>query len=1476
MQVIHRVGLQFREKLELVPVMWEREPLLASGHFQEALDPRDSDVMICILWSRMGSPLPKEFLDEDDELGITGTGWEFKVAVEAHEKEGTPEILVYRKTAPLTAQISGASDNHVKTISDQRAVNSFFDTHFHNDDENRTFKRAYFQFNDVEEFEQKLEEHLFSLVKTKLTAELLDTGQSESVTWFQGSPYRGLCAFELEHKDVFFGRTKATGEIIQQFKNNNARGCPFVMVLGMSGSGKSSLVNAGLLPLFLSPRVVEHEVGHIEMIRFQPGKIDRSNGFLLGFCQYIVDCIEAFSEAGLTGEVLLEQLERSPKSFALSVKQALKVIKERKTLHTNVNARMLLVIDQTEELFTTDGIGQHEQLAFWELVQALIKSGGFWCIGTMRTDFVGMASGSELIELMRNEGQYTLQPFRESELEPIMVSPAKAAGLHFEQNEQGVSLASVIRDDCRGQPGVLPLLEFCLDELYKLRDKNKNMLTFAAYHEQLGGLVGAIATKADAVVESFDQDFDVDNVLPNVLNNLIAFNPDNAEAQASAKYAPMEVFVAGSKERRLVEALINERLLIQSEGKVRVAHEAIIANWRRVQQWLAIDIEFQLWKARTQRETLQWMNDNLMKERLLPSGKPLTDAESWLNQRRHNLDADVIEFIEASKRREVGRKRLVTIASGALILVLTILTTYSLWQYNAATEQRNIAQTNQSQFLAELVRQKNVEQQYDTALLLGLNGLPGEYGGDRPWIDQLAVQVGIAQIFNRKQVVFPQGALSNDGRVSFDGKLVVTASDSGIATLWDRATGQQLQSFQHQGRVEQAFFAKGNDAIFTVSADGTVAKWAATDGMQLFELQHGDNVEDADLSPDGSLIVTGSWDNTAAVWDARTGEQLMQAIHSDYVRDVAISRDNRFLASASNDSTAKVWDINAKQLKYAYQFDHRVESTSFHPNGQLVAFGSYDGTVLIVDVFTGEALLDLGGNDRVWDLAFSRQGDLIAVAGDPGTINVYSIPDGELRQTFAHQGSVTKLEFNQDGTELLTASLDNSAVRWDLDNGQKLQEMRHVDDVRYARYTPDGTAIITGGYDGYATIWEFGADGKSLEYKHDSSAIKVAVSPNNQYLASISRNGEVWLFDLTDKQKVWSRRHKEGSGSANISFSASGNKLLSSSSNGAIAEWLVDTGEQIAVYEHNALIRYVTYSPDGSLVASGGHDNKVKVWDSGDGSLLQEYAHSYWISSIDFSSDGKQILTASFDGTARLFNVGDTTPLLTFEHNDAIYQAKFSPDNKAVFTASGDGSLVKWDSVSGEPLVTFRHNDGVWRFSFAHRHPWVVTASWDDTAVVWDYGTGEALYQFEEQDDVLLASFSQDDQFLLTSSASKSSKLWGVKGEILFQEFAHLDNSGFSMFSRDDKQVITTSADGVVIVWDINQSLYKLRELASAGDSVTATQQRRAFIESLESSLPVNRKCLTSRERNTHFLPEANLVELSNRGCATSGLTDLN
>jgi hypothetical protein len=242
-RVIGRLNAQFGDALQLEPLFWEHEPLLATASFQEQIPrPSETDIAIAILWSRMGTALPGHIRRPDGSAYSSGTEFEFEDAVDGFRRNGKPELLVYRKTAQPTwpADDGLAAQRVEQKISLDRFINKWFV-----DRDSGAFTAAFHSFESPADFEELLEAHLTRIVERNLGS--LDLARPATKAWQQGSPFRGLETFGPEHAPIFFGRTAAIASVLMKLRRQAERGSAFVLIMGMSGGGKSSLARAGVL-----------------------------------------------------------------------------------------------------------------------------------------------------------------------------------------------------------------------------------------------------------------------------------------------------------------------------------------------------------------------------------------------------------------------------------------------------------------------------------------------------------------------------------------------------------------------------------------------------------------------------------------------------------------------------------------------------------------------------------------------------------------------------------------------------------------------------------------------------------------------------------------------------------------------------------------------------------------------------------------------------------------------------------------------------------------------------------------------------------------------------------------------------------------------------------------------------------------------------------------------------------------------------
>ncbi|HUI16945.1 MAG TPA: AAA family ATPase, partial [Alphaproteobacteria bacterium] len=655
--VVSRLAREFARFFEIKPVLWEYEPMLASGHFQDIIEPPSrSDIEVVILWSRLGTPLPIErYRGIDGRAPVTGTEWEFEDALRAHRERGAPDLLVYRKKTKGIAEFDSTAE--LEAAAQQRkALELFWDRYFGS--AQTGFKAAFNLFTDRDEFEQMLESHLTALIRERLPRLAGARQSSDGIAWYQGSPYRGLEYFDLEHATIFFGRARAQRQVTEALARRAGQGTAFVLVLGMSGCGKSSLVRAGVLPELMTPGVVSG-VGMWRHCVFRPseGEGDLIGGLiraLAGQAQALPELLEG----GLSVEQVSGLVREAPGQAAVTIVPSLKRAAERGK-NVSGDGRLILVIDQMEEIFSLPSVDKDARERFMALVAALAGSGAVWVIGVMRSDFYHRAAElPELVRLAADQGSYLLTEPNTAEIEEMIRQPAAAAGLAFEEDTQsGERLDVVLQEAAAREPGALPLLEFALDQLYRkdVEEKRGSVLTFASYHE-LGELKGAVARHADEVCDGLPAEALA--ALPGVLRALVTMG--SAEGRAVARAMRRDDIATTPARAAAIDRLVEARLLVGSgeagEGQLRLAHDMLIASWPRLRDLVAEDRDFLRTRERVDQAAAEWERRGKVDDFLLPAGRSLAEAEDILTRRSEDLESRDRVFIETSVRRERSQR----------------------------------------------------------------------------------------------------------------------------------------------------------------------------------------------------------------------------------------------------------------------------------------------------------------------------------------------------------------------------------------------------------------------------------------------------------------------------------------------------------------------------------------------------------------------------------------------------------------------------------------------------------------------------------------------------------------------------------------------------------------------------------------------------------------------------------------------------
>lgn len=669
-RVIERLDKEFQHYFRLRAMLWEREPLIATEHFQTMITPpAEADIMVVAIWSRLGVRLPPDkFTGRISGGPVTGTEWEFEEAVAAWRAHKIPDILLYRKRAPVLASLEDDTELQ-RRLEDKRAVDQFFRTWFVDDTQN-TFRAAAHDFADALAFEQMLEVHLRGLLQKRIEQGGEAAG---SVRWHQGSPFRGLEAFELEHAPVFFGRTRARNELRDLLARRADAGNGFVLVVGASGVGKSSLVKAGLLPDLALPGMV----GNVALCRYAMlragGADDPIDELSTALCA--ATSLPELAELQMTPARLAALFRAAPAQALLPINQGLGAARESAGLLPGAEVRLAIVIDQLEELFTTEAITPDARERFVAVLSVLATSGQVWVIATLRSDFFDRLETVPALARLTEGGRYLLTPPDDAEIGQIVSQPVLAAGLRFDvDNKAGIGLDEVIRRAASRNPGTLPLLEFLLDQLWQARSPS-GALTFAAY-EQLGGLEGALGRRAETVFAALPAAVQAE--LPALMRALVTVG-QGSEAAATARLAPLALFPTGTPRWTLVDTFLapGARLLIVegdgADARLRVAHEALLTHWERARRQIAADRNDLQIRARLEQAAALWTTAQDQRDSLLlRAGLPLSEAEDFVARRREEVDAPVLRFVteSAAVARLQARRGLRRLQAAAAVLLL--------------------------------------------------------------------------------------------------------------------------------------------------------------------------------------------------------------------------------------------------------------------------------------------------------------------------------------------------------------------------------------------------------------------------------------------------------------------------------------------------------------------------------------------------------------------------------------------------------------------------------------------------------------------------------------------------------------------------------------------------------------------------------------------------------------------------------------
>ena len=1207
------------------------------------------------------------------------------------------------------------------------------------------------------------------------------------------NPYRGLASFEKEHKDLFFGRSELT-DILTEFVKQRA----LTVVLGTSGSGKSSLVKAGLIP-------------HIEALQ---------NGERWAILPFRPEHSPFASLNQVLGERGLPKIKNPLQPNSLepatdpehSLEQTLSA-----WLQAHSDTQLLVVIDQFEELVTLSG--SKERLLFLEiLANAIVKyDKQLHLVITLRSDFEPQFKESPLAPFWNNANFFITTPMSRADLRQAIEKPADKRTFFFESKDPENSLVDRLINEVEGMPGALPLLSFALSELYlKYLGRQEaarggppiNRAITEADYQALGSVQQSITKRADEiynqlcdgevsdkVLEKVRQKFresshvDVDSVehqlqqicqsgvsdrvIRNVMLRMVS-TTGIARSRRPVQCSELEYPEPDCIQVAIVlETFEQERLLTTDKDAagnayIEPAHDALILNWSKINLWL--NERQDRVEPKPQFALLPALKATL--KLTAPVSQKISDVAPDLSAKPASLQSEDLLKVNLELQREL------TISANK-------------WESARKYESEVKSQTK-----------KNEEGQTKKAV----NWL---------WADDPRLPI-VGRIYrstdiwlNKVEAEFVQCSLqkrqNNHHRLIGFLSIVILAL-SGFAFFasyqWRKSEIQQINALSETS-TSQLLSHQELEAVTTSLQIGKALKqsfWQA-------------------IWPDSQLENQVKRTLQKVLYGVKEHNRLQVG---SPIAAVAFSPNDQMIATVSlNNGTAQLWQPDGLSIPWPHNGQKVLVTSSTHQqksvpvvalsaDRRMVALN--DGGRLLLFFQTKEGMRQI----PISVVAFNPIKKIVALGVGDRVLLLSLEGDRPLSSLEGRRGSIAALAFSGDGQTLATANMEVNKKQekigtvqiWKVENRTLLKTLEgDMKGVQQAvAISPDAQMVAASGWYG-ATVWKSnGTWHKKLE-GHSGAVNTISFSPNSQMIAtgSVDKTIKLWKRDGALSQTL------VGHGDAvwGVSFRSDSQMVASASNDNTVKLWQIDGTLVQTLNGHQNVVRAVAFGHNNNTLASAGDDGTVKIWQLG-GSSLKALLHNDQAYAVAFSPDGKTIATTSGHGWLTLWNPDGTLQKTEKRHGGPTTAVAFSPNGEMIATTAGDRSVQIWNSDSTP--TKYQYLEGHWGetnqyevmgLSFSPDSQTVVTASVDGTVQLFKTYDGKLLKTLDQQSSkVWGVSFNPNGQMIASANDDGTVKLWTKDGKFLLVLKGHEAAVVGVAFSPDGKTIASASADKTVKLWN--------------------------------------------------------------------------
>lgn len=1107
------------------------------------------------------------------------------------------------------------------------------------------------------------------------------------------SPYPGLAAFSPANARYFYGHESTIHQLTEAVAHQ-----PLVLLAGPSGSGKSSLVFAGLLPGLSRP--TSEQATDWSLLCFRPGR-DPVGNLAQALCR------------GSQAEEAAEKLNRALTLGESSLGRVVADVLATEDCGPEVDqARILLVVDQFEEIFTLCSDERVRRFFLTGFFDTLAEeTSNLSVLIVLRADFLGQALTYHSFSTLPPQNIHFLGRMNNAQLQRAIEEPARQHGIVYEPG-----LIERILADLDDSPGQLPLLQFTLALLWD--ERRDQWITNAAYNE-IEQVRGAITHYADSIYARLEP---ADQLrVRRIFLQLVHPGENIEDTRRLASRSEI-----GEEQWPLVHRLADARLVVTNQDAggqetVEVIHEALIQEWSRLRMWLDDDRIFHLWQDRTRVALETWLRGARDGDLLL-RGPVLAEAERWFRERGDDLDSALLDFIQASIQAREAQEAQERQRRQQLEAALA---------ESRRMEQRALARQLGAQ------ADQQMKRSYDLALLLGIEALArSERAQDRTdLLTSLEINPFLQKILHAHQGSVFYLSLGQDG------KSLISSDERNNILIW------QLDSFTHKRLLPQESAGADDVALDPTGAwiatvhGRQVALWATTSlQARLFDPGQHTDIFRLRFSVDGRYLLAIDTEGGLCLWEARTGHKSLPAPPVPRQTSLQVGPNAEMLAVAQGEG--KLLGVRLIQRETGALLtppllghQEQIHGLALNSDGSRLATASFDGSVRVWDTATGKESIPVltAHTGRALFATFSPDGRWLATGGTDNLLLLWDMQSGKRLDipAFRHSNWVRCAVFSTDGKTLFSGDSDGKIYQWDLTIVQPLEG--HTHRVRTVAVSPNGKVLATASFDGTVGLWDTATQEqmRRLATLAGRQVMAGIFSPDGRIFAAVDNQGELLLWE-TDS---WQRRAVEGNPhnepSIALAFSPDSRLLAQGDLNGYVSLWDATTGELIHPPKrlHAGLASWVltiTFSPDGRVLTTGSKDRSIAFWslDSLAPVAPAIEAHTNWVTDLLYSADGRTLISTSSDGTVRFWNPQtgeESAPPLT-GHEGQVWQAEFSPveGEGVLITLGGNGSVIWWDLKSRTPVAPpLRTHIETESMALSPDGEWLYLASFDGTGHRW-------------------------------------------------------------------------------------------------------------------------------------------------------------